>query len=87
MIAEEYNSLLFDEIFESISPNEERKIKLKMLLVAKIEDAMKEYAKLKCEELLKIVAEKAEVSFNKFGEEYVDKESILNAVNLNEFIK
>ncbi len=39
--AEEYNSSLFDEIFESISPKEENRIKSKMLLAAKIEDAMK----------------------------------------------
>ena len=39
--AEEYNSRLMDEISESISPIEERKIKSKMLLAAKIEDAMK----------------------------------------------
>ena len=58
--------------------------------------AMKEYAKLKCEELLKIVAEKAQTKelfvngsnggwYDKVG--YVDRESILNAVDLNEFIK
>lgn len=39
--AEEYNSALFDEILESISPKEEKRIKSKMLLAAKIEDAMK----------------------------------------------
>lgn len=39
--AEEYNSLLIDEIFESISPKEENRIKSKMRLAAKIEDAMK----------------------------------------------
>lgn len=39
--AEEYNSSLIDEIFESISPKEENRIKSKMLLAAKIEDAMK----------------------------------------------
>jgi transcriptional regulator with XRE-family HTH domain len=39
--AEEYNSSLIDEIFDSISPNEENRIKSKMLLAAKIEDAMK----------------------------------------------
>lgn len=38
---EEYNSSLLDEIFESISPKEEKRIKSKMLLAAKIEDAMK----------------------------------------------
>ena len=39
--AEEYNSSLIDEIFESISSKEEKRIKSKMLLAAKIEDAMK----------------------------------------------
>lgn len=38
---EEYNSSLIDEIFESISPKEGKKIKSKMLLAAKIEEAMK----------------------------------------------
>ncbi len=38
---EEYNSSLIDEIFESISLKEEKRIKSKMLLSAKIEDAMK----------------------------------------------
>jgi transcriptional regulator with XRE-family HTH domain len=39
--AEEYNSSLIDEIVESISPKEEKRIQSKMLLAAKIEDAMK----------------------------------------------
>lgn len=39
--AEEYSSSLIEEIFESISPKEEKRIKSKMLLSAKIEDAMK----------------------------------------------
>ena len=39
--AEEYNSHLMDEIFESISPEEEKRTRQKMLLAAKIEDAMK----------------------------------------------
>lgn len=58
--------------------------------------AMKWYAMLKCEELLKIVAEKAQTKelfvngsnggwYDKVG--YVNKDSILNAVDLNEFIK
>lgn len=56
---------------------------------------MKEYAKEKCQELLKIVAEKAETKelfvngsdggwYDKVGK--VNKDSILNAVNLDEFI-
>lgn len=67
-----------------------------------IEQAMKEYSRLKCKELLKIVAEKAKIIdedndtyeqphvFYCKGEEYktwVDTNSILNAVDLNEFIK
>lgn len=50
---------------------------------------MKEYAKEKCQELLKIVAEKAEVKASKYlfeSSEEIDKDSILNAVNLDEFI-
>ena len=39
--AEEYSSSRIEEIFESISPKEENRIKFKMLLSAKIEDAMK----------------------------------------------
>ena len=61
-----------------------------------IEEAMIGYARLKCEELLKIVAEKAQTKelfvngsnggwYDKVG--YVDRDSILNAVDLNEFIK
>lgn len=46
----------------------------------------KEYARLKCEELIKIVAEKAEVEHD-WNTSYVDRDSILNAVDLNEFIK
>jgi hypothetical protein len=38
---EAHNSYLIDEIFESISPKEEKRIRQKMLLAAKIEDAMK----------------------------------------------
>lgn len=64
-------------------------------------ELMIEYARIKCQELLEIVAEKAEIIdedgdtyktphiFIHEGEEYktwVDKESILNAVDLNKFI-
>jgi transcriptional regulator with XRE-family HTH domain len=38
---EEYNSSVIDEIFDSISSKEQKKVKSKMLLAAKIEDAMK----------------------------------------------
>jgi hypothetical protein len=51
-----------------------------------ITSAMKEYARLKCEELLKIVVEKAEVEYD-WNTSYVDRGYILNAVDLNEFIK
>ena len=49
-----------------------------------IEEAMKEYAKMKCKELLEIVAEKAKIT--DFGYT-VSRDSIINAVNLDEFIK
>lgn len=64
---------------------------------SEIIDAMKEYARLKCEELLKIVAEKAKASIEytysgnvgEYRDEWaiINKDSILNAVDLNEFIK
>jgi hypothetical protein len=61
-----------------------------------IKQAMKEFASLKCKELLEIVAEKAETRemfvngsnggwYDKVGK--VNKDSILNAVDLKEFIK
>ena len=60
-----------------------------------IEEAMKEYARIKCEELLLLVAEKAETKelfvngsnggwYEKVGK--VDKDSLLNAVDLDSFI-
>jgi ribosome-binding protein aMBF1 (putative translation factor) len=39
---ETYRSELIDKIYESISPLEEKKVETKMLLAAKIEDAIKE---------------------------------------------
>lgn len=49
--------------------------------------SMKDYAKLKCQELLEIVAEKAKITKSvNFGWEKVDKGSILSAVDLNKFI-
>lgn len=57
---------------------------------------MKKYAKLKCQELLEIVAEEAQIkqeieyihSSVGYGSVHViDKDSILNAVDLDEFIK
>ena len=74
-----------------------------------IEEAMKEYARLKCQELLEIVAEKVEIGMKKksnYGthrkwqnvkedevdlfdyqvQYFVDKDSILSAVDLDSFI-
>ena len=52
-----------------------------------VQKAMKEYARLKCQELLEIVAEKAEITKSvNFGWEKVDKGSILSAVDLDKFI-
>ena len=47
-------------------------------------ECMKSYAKEKCQQLLEIVAEKAQVT--DFGYA-VSRYSIMNAVNLDEFIK
>ena len=74
--------------------------------VGEIERAMREYAKIKCKDLLEIVVEKAEVknsfysSFTGLTEEvgkvfytdndgtfHVDNESILNVINLENFIE
>lgn len=62
-----------------------------------VAEAMKEYARLKCEELIKIVAEKAKANIEytysgnvgEYRDEWaiVNKDSILNAVDLEEFIK
>lgn len=60
-----------------------------------IEEMLQEYAKIKCAELLEIVAEKAETRemfingssggwYDKVGK--VNKDSILNSVNLETFI-
>lgn len=62
-----------------------------------IEKAMQEYARLKCQELLLLVADKAKVigeveqnsDFNYVTPDdiiIVDKDSIFNAVDLNKFI-
>ena len=48
--AEEYNSPLIDQIFESISPKEEKRIQSEMILAAKIEDDMKAITKQQIEE-------------------------------------
>lgn len=55
-----------------------------------IEKAIKDYSKTKCQKLLEIVAEKANIKTENPGEIneilVIDKDSILNAVDLNEFI-
>lgn len=55
-----------------------------------IEDALIGFAKLKCQELLEIVAEKAEIKeyfeLNYQWTYSVDKDSIINAVDLDKFI-
>ena len=70
-----------------------------MVFSKDVQKAMMEYAKLKCKELLQIVAEKAKTktiyesndqpssSFPDFEYQVVDKNSILNAVDLKEFLK
>jgi len=52
----------------------------------------KEYTKQKCQELLLLVAEKAKIKENRsmsngydYTERYIDKDSILNCVDLEEF--
>jgi hypothetical protein len=59
-----------------------------------IESALIGFAELKCKELLEIVAKKAKIVENRsmvngydYTERWVDKDSILNAVDLKEFIK
>lgn len=67
-----------------------------------VENLIKDYSAMKCEELLEIVAEKAKVENSCYGiyenevatvlytenegSYFVNAESILNAVNLEEFI-
>jgi len=52
-------------------------------------ELMQEYAKLKCKELLEIVVEKAKASIHftpgQVARAIVDKDSILNAVDLETF--
>ena len=50
---------------------------------------MQEYAKIKCQELLEIVAEKEKIKYEMYEEiaiPYVVKDSILNAIDLDSFI-
>jgi hypothetical protein len=46
---------------------------------------MKEFAELKCKELLEILAKKADEAH--IGGWDLDRDEVLNAVNLKEFIK
>lgn len=50
-------------------------------------EAMQEYAKEKCKELLEIVVRQARISFsnNKANDFGIDKDSILNCVDLEKF--
>ncbi len=50
------------------------------------EEALSEFAELKCQELLEIVAEKAYAQVE-HDCAIIDKDSILNAVDLKEFIQ
>jgi hypothetical protein len=52
-----------------------------------LEESLKTFAELKCKELLEIVANLAEVNVLGYNDYEVDKDSILNAVDLKEFIK
>jgi hypothetical protein len=54
-----------------------------------VKTAMQEYAQMKCKQLLKIVVKEARINFsndksNDFG---IDKDSILNCVDLEKFCK
>ncbi len=51
-----------------------------------IESVVQEYARIKCQELLEIVAEKATIYDSKYDGFYIDKRSILSAVDLDSFI-
>ena len=59
--------------------------------VGEIQDAMREFARIKCQELLEIVVEKAKTKKEDFGGmqyyDVIDKDSILKAVDLSKFIK
>ena len=54
-------------------------------------DCMHEFAKQKCQELLLIVAEKAEIEWDGMNDctdiAHIDKDSIFNAVDLDSFIE
>ena len=79
-----------------------KSVKESKAIKEQIEKSKKGFAKMKCKELLEVVAKKAKIrdedgdvyeqpkGFYCNGELYetwVDKDSILNAVNLDEFIK
>jgi hypothetical protein len=52
-----------------------------------LEQVIKEYTIQKCKELLEIVSNLAEVNVLDYNDYEVNKDSILKAVDLNEFIK
>lgn len=76
MTAEEYLLDNIDEIFGWDTSQ-----------FGEVEKHFKIFTKMKCEELLKIVAEKAKIYDSKYDGYHVCEDSILNAVDLNEFIK
>lgn len=47
-------------------------------------DAMIEFAKLHVQEALKEASKKAEINYEDFSGKYIDKDSILNAYNLDD---
>lgn len=56
-----------------------------------IENALIGFATLKCKELLEIVAKKAEIEWDGLNDctdtAHINKDSILNAVDLKEFVR
>ena len=102
MTAEEFTQDYLDASDDFMFSMEEQLSQCVGFNYSNIIDLMQEYARLKCKELLEIVAEKAKIKTEnnlvyqqpyKFycnKEEhsiFVDKDSILNAVDLNSFIK
>lgn len=50
-----------------------------------VESLIRKYTKMKCKELLEIVVEKAKIYDSKYDGFHVDKNSILNAIDLETF--
>lgn len=74
MTAEELSNVFREPGFDI-----DNKIQQKLVL-----GAMKSYAKIKCQELLLLVADKAKVE-EVWDDYYVNKNSVLNAVDLEKF--